>query len=317
MKSRGREMFKVGPIGSKRDYHKNLEWDEKGRNMISSIYVAFDRDAINHIQFSYRQNGGHVVSEKYGASDAIKRKYGTSKGQSHVMFVFVMVTDDHVKTNLCNIQARLNDDEFVTGLSAIDCIGVTTLNIHTNQGKHGPICDIFQSVTNMDKYKREIDVKIRDRREFGGFFGSFDDYGNLTSIGIYVRPITRINDAALRTNYKVTEVTDDEDDQSTLYQSYGPLTTINHNRTLEYQMPHEVSDGYHVNPIVQKPKFEDKISLYQSSDRLARSTNNRTLEYESPEFLDAFHHVKPIGRKPKLKYGIFSKLRRLFRNLLN
>ncbi|CAL9236798.1 unnamed protein product [Arabidopsis halleri] len=298
MKSRGREMFKVGPIGSKRDYHENLEWDEKGRNMISSIYVAFDRDAINHIQFSYRQNGGHVVSEKYGASDAIKKKYGTSKGQSHVM-------------------VRLNDDEFVTGLSAIDCIGVTTLNIHTNQGKHGPICDRFQSVTNMDKFKREIDVKIRDRREFGGFFGSFDDYGNLTSIGIYVRPITRINDAALRTNYKVTEVTDDEDDQNTLYQSYGPLTTINHNRTLEYQMPHEVSDGYHVNPIVQKPKFEDKISLYQSSDRLARSTNNRTLEYESPEFLDAFHHVKPIGRKPKLKDGIFSKLSRLFRNLLN
>ncbi|CAD5321280.1 unnamed protein product [Arabidopsis thaliana] len=290
MKSRGREMFKVGPIGSQRAYLKNLEWEEKGRNMISSIYVAFDKDTINSIQFSYCQNGGHVVSKKYGMSDAQKQKYGSYNGRFHVM-------------------VRLNDDEFVTGLSAIYlCKGITNLNIHTNQGKHGPICDRYSSSKNiMDNYKVEIDVKIRDRREFGGFFGSFDNYGTLTSIGIYVCPITRINDVALRTNYKVT---DDYDDQSTFYQSSGPLTTINHNRKLEYQMPHEVSD---VKPIVHNPNFEDKISLYQSSDRLARSTNTLTLEYQIPEFLD----VNPIGRKSKLKYGIFSKLARLFRNLLD
>lgn len=71
MRTRNRKMFKVGPIGSKRYYGKS--WDEKGHNMISSIYVAFNKDAIKCIQFSYFHNGVHVVSQKYGSS----------KGQSY------------------------------------------------------------------------------------------------------------------------------------------------------------------------------------------------------------------------------------------
>lgn len=38
--------------------------------------------------------------------------------------------------------------------------------------------------------KVEIDPAIRDRREFGGFFGSYNRY-HLTSIGMYLSPITR------------------------------------------------------------------------------------------------------------------------------
>ncbi|KAL9302699.1 putative jacalin-like lectin domain-containing protein [Arabidopsis thaliana] len=306
MKSRNREMFKVGPIGLKRSYHKS--WDEKGRNMISSIYVAFDEYKIQSIQFSYFQKGDHVLSEKYRSY--YSPSYGRSCGQSYEI-------------------VRLNDDEYVTGLSGIFYESkITSLTFYTNQRKHGPFCKKHDCLK--DLCTEEIDVGIRDRREFGGFFGSFSDaYGGLSSIGIYVNPTydsnLTLNDAVgtragpehgLRTKYTVTEVTDDDDDQLTLYQSSGPLSTINHNRKLKYQMPREGYDGYHVKPIVHNPKFEDKISLYQSSDRLARSTNNRTLEYQSPEFLDAFH-VKPIGGKPKLKYGIFSKLARLFRNLLD
>ncbi|XP_010512866.1 PREDICTED: jacalin-related lectin 25-like [Camelina sativa] len=181
-------------------------------------------------------------------------------------------------------------------------------------------CDRFSSWTDMKDCKRKIDVGTYDPREFGGFFGSFDDSGKLTSIGMYVCPITRFNDAPLGSNYKVTN-DDEDDDQPTLYQSYDhPLATVNHNGTREYQMPHdhELSDGYNVKAIVHKPKFEDKMSLYQSSDRLARSTNNRTLEYQMPhEFSDGYHVNPIIGRKPKLKDGIFSKLGRLFRNLLD
>ncbi|XP_010512867.1 PREDICTED: jacalin-related lectin 25-like [Camelina sativa] len=282
MKSRNKKMFKVGPMGSKLYYNTYWNWNEKGGNMISSIYLALGKDAIYSIQFRYFQNGGHVMSKKYGSSE---------KGESHEI-------------------VRLNSDEYVTGLSAIDCIGITSLIIHTNQGKHGPYCDRFSSSMYMkEEYETKIDVGIYDPREFGGFFGSFDDSGKLTSIGMYVCPITRFNDAPLGSNYKVTEVTDDDDDdQPTLYQSYDdPLATVNHNGTREYQMPHD-----HVKAIAHKPKYEDKMSLYQSSDRLARSTNNRTLEYQMPhEFSDGYH-VKPFGRTPKLKDGIFSKLGRLF-----
>lgn len=59
-------MFKVGPIGSKEFFDKS--WEEKGHTMISNIYVAFDDRYITSIQFSYFQNGAHVVSKKHGSS---------------------------------------------------------------------------------------------------------------------------------------------------------------------------------------------------------------------------------------------------------
>lgn len=41
---------------------------EKGRTMISYIYVSFDR-IIRSIQFGYYENEALVLSEKYGSSD--------------------------------------------------------------------------------------------------------------------------------------------------------------------------------------------------------------------------------------------------------
>ncbi|CAA0376669.1 unnamed protein product [Arabidopsis thaliana] len=205
MKSRNREMFKVGPIGSKQYYDKS--WEEKGRNMISSIYVAFNKDSIKCIQFSYFHNGVHVVSEKHGSS----------KGQSYEI-------------------VRLNADEYVTGLSGIFWERkVTSLTFHTNQGKHGPFCNgTGYSSSYMADYKKEIDVKIRDRREFGGFFGSFDDeFDGLTSIGIYVYPTY--------------------DNKPTLNQAWDPLYAFAHN-----QIP-TIADGIPVMHIRYKPKLKDRI----------------------------------------------------------
>lgn len=136
-------------------------------------------------------------------------------------------------------QVRLNDDEYVTGLSGIDCQGrITSLIIHTNQGNHGPFCDRYSTIY-MDPLKRDIDVKIRDRSEFGGFFGSFDDFGDLTSIGIYVYPTY--------------------DNKLTLNQTtWDPINTIANNRTLDYQIP-KIVDGIPVKYIRYKPKLKDRI----------------------------------------------------------
>ncbi|XP_010512869.1 PREDICTED: jacalin-related lectin 24-like [Camelina sativa] len=289
MKSRSRKMFKVEPIGSKHFFHKN--WNEKGGNMISNIVVGFNEHRVLSIQFSYFQERGHDVSDKYGSSE---------EGSSNEII-------------------RLNHDEYVTGLSGIYWKGlVTSLTFHTNQRKCGPYCKIDDYPKSCE---RVIDVGIRDHCEFGGFFGSFNQFGGLASIGMYVYPRyddkPTLNDVVepletskvqhgVKTNYKVTN---DEDDQLTLYQSSDPLgATINRNGKLGYQLPNEVTDGYHVKAMVHQPKFEDKISHYQSSDdRLAKSTNYQTLEYLMPR------HVNPIiSRKPKLKDGIFSKLGRLF-----
>ncbi|CAH8265855.1 unnamed protein product, partial [Arabidopsis lyrata] len=167
--------------------------------------------SIKCIQFSYFQNGIHVVSEKYGSS----------KGRSYEI-------------------VRLNDDEYVTALSGIYYERkITSLTFHTNQGKHGPFCDIpgYSSIIVAGR-TRKIDVKIRDRREFGGFFGSFDDFGDLTSIGIYVYPTYH--------------------NKPTLNQAWDPLYTFAHKRTLNYQIP-TIVDGIPVKHIRYKPKLKDRI----------------------------------------------------------
>ncbi|XP_010508381.1 PREDICTED: jacalin-related lectin 24-like [Camelina sativa] len=206
MKLRNREMFKIGPIGSKRYSHKS--WDEKGHNMITSIHVAFDDTSIRCIQFGYLHKGIHVVSKKYGSS-----------GGRYYEIV------------------RLKDDEYVTGLSAIDCNGIKSLNFHTNQGKHGPFGDsnnYYSSSIDMKKYKRETDVKIRDRRDFGGFFGSFHEFDGLKSIGIYVNPTY--------------------DNKLTFNQACDPRYTS----ALHYQIP-TIVDGIPVKHIRYKTKLKDRL----------------------------------------------------------
>ncbi|ESQ39001.1 hypothetical protein EUTSA_v10001732mg [Eutrema salsugineum] len=149
-------MIRAGSVG-RRDT-RDSEFDEKGRTMISHIYVSFD-SIIRSIQFGYLEIGALVLSEKYGPSEG---------------YSFRVV--------------RLNQDEYVTGLSGAlgQYGGIRNLTFHTNRGKHGPF-----GHDDLDASRRpliEIDPAIRDRREFGGFFGSYSS-GCVTSIGLYVCPI--------------------------------------------------------------------------------------------------------------------------------
>ncbi|ESQ38999.1 hypothetical protein EUTSA_v10001798mg [Eutrema salsugineum] len=155
-------MFKVGPMGSSRSCYNSWEsWDEKGHTMITAICISYSKYGIKSIQFSYVENGAHVMSKIYGSSS-------------------------EVKANMY-IQVRLEKDEYLTALSG-DCnMSITSLTFHTNKRKHGPFCKRSGSLKSS---KMEIDVGISDRSEFGGLFGTFSDYGgdggDLISIGMYV-----------------------------------------------------------------------------------------------------------------------------------
>ncbi|CAN6808190.1 unnamed protein product [Brassica oleracea var. botrytis] len=147
-------MIRAGSVGRKRTCEPE-DWDEKGRTMISHIYVSFD-SIIRSIQFGYTEiNEGLTLSKQYGPSE----------GYSFRVVSFV---------------------SYVTGLSGSLGYhgGIANLIFHTNRGKHGP----FANDDNAPPPKIEIDPSIRDRREFGGFFGSYT-FGGITSIGIYVNPI--------------------------------------------------------------------------------------------------------------------------------
>ncbi|KFK42188.1 hypothetical protein AALP_AA2G223000 [Arabis alpina] len=136
----------------------DTEWDHKGRTMISQIYISYNNLFITSIRFGYLENGTLVLSDKYGPSD----------GHS-----FRVVT--------------LNENEYVTGLSGAQgkCGGIRNLTFHTNCGKHGPF---GHDGIDASFIKIEIDPGIRDRRQFGGFFGSYRDEC-VSGIGLYFSPI--------------------------------------------------------------------------------------------------------------------------------
>lgn len=62
------------------------------------------------------------------------------------------------------MQVRLEKYEYVTALSGQSDNRITSLTFHTNKRKHGPFCKKYKD----GYWKREIDVGIRDRSEFGG-----------------------------------------------------------------------------------------------------------------------------------------------------
>lgn len=180
-----REMIRAGSVGTRATYDEpydenweetaDTEWDEKGRTMISHIYVSY-RQFITSIQFGYLNSEDDedlTLSTEFGPSN---------EGHSFRAVI-------------------LKEDEYVTGLSGVHGYGVhdgiKSLTFHTNCGKHGPIGRV-----NDDSevgLKIDIDPGIRYRREFGGFFGSYSK-DNLSSIGIYVSPIARYDIVAKREN---------------------------------------------------------------------------------------------------------------------
>ncbi|CAH2058137.1 unnamed protein product [Thlaspi arvense] len=165
------EMIRAGPIGDT-ESKTHTHWDEKGKAMVSHIFVSFD-SYIKSIQFGYSEKGAIVMSEKYG---------GSSEG--HNLRV-----------------VKLKHNEFVTWLSGVLNLNdrINSLTFYTNLGKHGPICEpaVNKYLTSFEK--EIVDLGICDRREFGGFFGSCDG-SRLTSIGIYVSPIPSSSTAAKREN---------------------------------------------------------------------------------------------------------------------
>lgn len=98
------------------------------------------------------------------------------------------------------MQVRLNQDEYITGLSGvIEKLGlgrIINLTFHTNRGKHGPIGrssdDSDASCSSI-----EIDPAISDESEFSGFFGTYNsEY--LSTIGIYVNPTPKTGGTVVR-----------------------------------------------------------------------------------------------------------------------
>ncbi|KAH0911933.1 hypothetical protein HID58_035254 [Brassica napus] len=162
------------PYDSDGEETADTEWDEKGRNIISHIYISY-RNFITSIQFGY-------LNSEDDEALTLSMKFGPSEGHSFRAVI-------------------LKQDEYVTGLSGVHGYGmrdgIKSLTFHTNCGEHEPIGSVNDN--SAIGFKIDIDPGIRDRREFGGLFGSYSK-NNLSSVGIYVSPIARYDMVAKREN---------------------------------------------------------------------------------------------------------------------
>ncbi|KAL0666011.1 hypothetical protein Bca4012_028715 [Brassica carinata] len=168
-------MLRAGSVGTRATYDEpydsdgeetaDTECDEKGRNIISHIYVSY-KHFITSIQFGY-------LNSEDDEALTMSTKFGASEGHSFRAVI-------------------LKQDEYVTGLSGVHGYGmhdgIKSLTFRTNCGEHGPIGNLDDCYPS--GFKIDIDPGIRDRREFGGFFGSYSK-SKLSSVGIYVCPIAR------------------------------------------------------------------------------------------------------------------------------
>ncbi|CAN6823488.1 unnamed protein product [Brassica oleracea] len=192
-------MLRAGSVGTRATYDEpydsdgeetaDTECDEKGRNIISHIYVSY-KHFITSIQFGYlnsEDDEALTMSTKFGASEG--HSFRAVSFLSVSCFFFLFVSSCEVEYLM---QVILKQDEYVTGLSGVHGYGmhdgIKSLTFRTNCGEHGPIGNLDDCYPS--GFKIDIDPGIRDRREFGGFFGSYSK-SKLSSVGIYVCPIAR------------------------------------------------------------------------------------------------------------------------------
>ncbi|CAL5337954.1 unnamed protein product [Camellia sinensis] len=140
-------------------------WDHKGKTELVQIFISRGDYGINFLQFQYVENGNLVLSEP-SLSMNIGNRFET------------------VKLNY--------PDEFLTSISGSYSITygykVTSITFDTNQGRYGPFGQQHQC-------DREFIFQMGQDRQFGGFHGS-TKCGELESIGVYVKPITTLNNPA-------------------------------------------------------------------------------------------------------------------------
>ncbi|CAA7033258.1 unnamed protein product [Microthlaspi erraticum] len=152
--------MKLGPLG---DYSVGEKWEETGHDKISHIFVNYGKTSVKSIQFGYVENGALVMSKRHGQK-----------------------ADEEDSTRI----VRLNHEtEFVTGISGEKSYShLSSLTFHTNERKHL----VFEAEFDLSRERRpptrEFHSGIHDRREFGGFFGSYSNW-SFHSLGLYIRPI--------------------------------------------------------------------------------------------------------------------------------
>ncbi|XP_042488008.1 inactive protein RESTRICTED TEV MOVEMENT 1-like [Macadamia integrifolia] len=152
-------MVKVGPYG-----RGGTPWDEKGKSMLTQIFISYDSERVFSIQTAYIQDGKLQLSDKHGGNGA----------------TFKTVEIDY-------------PSEFLTGISgykySLQCM-LKSLTFETNKRKFGPF-----GPEEGDHFC----IQMGTKRFFGGFHGT-SDVLCLRSIGVYLKPINPLEDTKLPTS---------------------------------------------------------------------------------------------------------------------
>ncbi|XP_039071261.1 jacalin-related lectin 2-like [Hibiscus syriacus] len=160
------EMVKIGPIGKD---DEGFEWNVKGFDEITRIYISYTPSTIVSLQFKYTN---------LCARNVLSLQYGKSNG-SHFNVV------------------SLDDSEYITGVKGMFDRekGIRSLTFITDKRKFGPFGYIDGDDSAAGGSGKLInwpvcsytpfDLQFGDSRRLAGFFGRLKD-GQLTSIGVYL-----------------------------------------------------------------------------------------------------------------------------------
>ncbi|KAJ4964244.1 hypothetical protein NE237_024183 [Protea cynaroides] len=167
------ETMKVGPHGG----IWGESWDDKGKNLLTHIFISYESGCINSIQTAYVIGTKSYQSEKHGGSGKI----------------FKTVELDYPTEFLTGISGFIADD---------DDIGLKCLTFETNLRKIGPFGNEEGTAFN---------IQMGTKRCFGGFHGSSDS-NYIYSIGVYFTPINPVQLISIDDEFMDNLISDDLDE---------------------------------------------------------------------------------------------------------
>lgn len=152
------DSIKVGPVGGR----SGLIWEEKG-DELAGIFVSYDEETVDSLQFLNYVNGKLDMSAKYGIREG------------EMYCAIILDYPSEFITSISGSFDHVNKNSTKTFLSSI--------KFGTNKGSYGPFGTPSTDGNNID-----FNFVIGNHQFFGGFHGTKTSYG-IESIGFYLKDI--------------------------------------------------------------------------------------------------------------------------------
>ncbi|KAA8527370.1 hypothetical protein F0562_034915 [Nyssa sinensis] len=158
-------------------------WDLRGESEIAQIFISWtEQQGINSIQFLYvDKNNDYILSDRYGGNPGTKFKTVKLNPPSEFL-------------------TRLSGRNIGIGTDAEEGFVASSISFETNKNTYGPFGYRRRKLVT-DTDTDTFDFQMGDDKQFAGFHGS-TNFGCLESIGVYVKPQSKITKVEREEDHK-------------------------------------------------------------------------------------------------------------------